>query len=265
MDTTRGGSSTGNRAREGSPSAATEHPATGSPNICDPDELDALQISDSLFPTGMFASSSGLELMFEQNMITTVEELTALCRNMIEHQVGPADCVALAAAHDASASGDVKRLGEIDAACASMKIVREAREASARSGVQLCRCVAAFCDDDRLSGYIDDIASGEGASGVYPVALGVCCRALGIARGKAALILLYGFASGMAGAALRLGIIQHVEAQQMIHGLKPAMREAAATAASATTGDAPHMWQFCPHAEILQMAHERMETKMFIT
>ena len=258
MGTVRHGRGKG-RPPEGRPSAGH---AAAEPRACGPDELDALQLSDSMFPTGMFASSSGLELMFERGMVTTARELSELCRTMIRHQVGTADCVALAGAYDAAARPDAALVERFDAACASMKTVQEAREASARSGVQLCRCVAGFCGGGHLGGYLDSIERG-GASGVYPVALGVCCHALGIGREKAALILLHGFAAGMTGAALRLGMIQHFEAQKVIHDLKPAMAEAAASAGMA--GGVSDMRQFCPHAEILQMAHQRMDAKMFIT
>lgn len=235
--------------------------AGDAPGACAPDDLDALQISDSLFPTGMFASSGGLELMFAKGMVTGARELSALCRNLITHQVGVSDCVALASAYDAASRQDAGAMEEADAACCSAKTVREARDAYVRSGVQLCRCVAGFCGDARLAGYMECIRDGR-ASGVYPVALGVCCRALGIGKEKAALIMLYGFVSNTVGAALRLGMIQHFEAQGIIHELKPVMREAAA---SSVAKDVSEMWQFCPHAEALQMAHARTDAKMFIT
>ena len=244
----------------GTSDAGEESEAAGN-GACAPDDLDALQISDSLFPTGMFASSGGLELMFARGMVTGARELSALCRDLITHQVGVADCVALANAYDAASLKDTDAIEEIDAACCSAKTVREARDAYVRSGVQLCRCVAEFCGDERLARYRGCIRD-KRASGVYPVALGVCCSALRIGKRRAAHILLYGFAANMAGAALRLGMIQHFEAQKMIHELKPAMREAAE---SCITRDVSEMWQFCPHAEVLQMAHARADANMFIT
>lgn len=244
--------------KEGSARNAPAAPVCERPD----DDLDALQLSDSLFPTGMFAASGGLELMFTKQMITTAGDLLCLCRSIIERQVGPSDCAALAGAYELAAHPDTKEIEELDLVCCSMKTVREVREASTRSGVQLCRCVSTFCDDSALDRYQDCIDRGA-ASGVYPVSLGVCCRALGIRKEKALYILLYGFASGMVGAALRLGMIQHLEAQKIIHELKPVMREAARQHTGKTGSGM--MWQFCPHAEILQMAHEKTDAKMFIT
>ncbi len=231
------------------------------PGACATDDLDALQISDSMFPTGMFASSGGLELMFVRGMVTGVRELSILCRDMITHQIGVADCVALANAYDAASREDTDAIEEVDALYCSAKTIREARDAYVRSGVQLCRCVAEFCDDGILARYRSCIRD-KRASGIYPVALGVCCSALRIEKRRAAHILLYGFTANMAGAALRLGMIQHFEAQKMIHELKPVMREAAE---SCITRDISEMWQFCPHVEVLQMAHARADANMFIT
>ena len=125
-------------------SDAEEAAAVGNGGACAPDDLDALQISDSLFPTGMFASSGGLELMFARGMVTGARELSELCRDLITHQVGVGDCVALANAYDAASLKDTDAIEEVDAACCSAKTVREARDAYVRSGVQLCRCVAEF-------------------------------------------------------------------------------------------------------------------------
>ena len=224
-------------------------------------DLSMLQISDSMFPTGMFASSGGLELMYEQKMITTADELLDLCKNMIKYQLGTADCVILANAYDAIQYDDIHVIKEIDDTCRAMKTTPDARKAAIRSGVQLCRCIAEFYNNAYLERYMTHVKDGH-MSGVYPVALGVCCRALKITKEKAVLIFLYGFAANMTGAALRLGMIQHFEAQCIIHKLKPIM---ATTAICSIKKDVSDVWQFCPHVEILQMAHARMDAKMFIT
>jgi len=250
-----GGSDTGSSSHP----YRKDHNTDAVPTEMADDDLDLLQLSDSLFPTGMFATSNGLELIVSDNMITNREELLSLCTAIRERQTGPTDCVLLANAYDNA--HDTTSIEELDAICRSTKTVREVREAAIRSGVQLCRCVAEFCDDPIITRHLDCIGRGR-ISGIYPVSLGLCCRVLKIRKERALLILLYGFAASMAGAALRLGAIQHFEAQKLIHELKPIIRRAVATHIDGQTDD---IWQFCPHAEILQMAHERMDAKMFIT
>ena len=225
-------------------------------------ELDIMQLSDSLFPTGLFATSNGIESMFRDGRVTTASELAGFVGTCIRQQLEPFDCVILGGAHGMAESSDRDGIRDIDAVCSASRTVAEVRGASTRSGTQLARCVREFHGTgDILNWYHDEIRSG-GVTGAYPVSLAVCCQALGIGRERAALILLYGFVAGSAGAALRLGMIQHFEAQGIIHDLKPLMTDAARRSAGVAAADA---WQFLPQIEINQMRHEGMDAKMFIT
>lgn len=225
------------------------------------EELDMMQLSDSFFPAGLFAVSNGIESMYTDGAITTARQLEDLCGTLLERQVGPCDCVALARAYDCAVSSDLPGVADADAVCVSYKTVRETRDAAVRSGVQLARCVRGFQDGDVLDWYCRSI-TGRAVSGVYPVSSGVCCAALGMGRDRALLMLLYGFVVSSVGAALRLGMIQHFDAQGIIHRLKPSMLRAARDSSGA---DIHEMWQFAPQAEINQMRHERLDSKMFIT
>ena len=227
--------------------------------------LGAMQLSDSMFPSGLFATSNGLESMFLGGSVTSADSLAGLCRTLIDQQVGPCDCVMAARACSLAAGGDDAGLVELDERCSALKPVREQREAAARSGAQLARCVEGFAGrGEVLARYCAAVSSGA-ASGAYPVALGACCGSLGMAPGYAALVALHGFAASMVGAALRLGIIHHMEGQEIMHGLKPRMAEAAREAGGcAESGEgAEGAWQFAPLAEIAQMDHERMDARMF--
>ncbi len=231
---------------------------TGSPGW----ELDMMQLSDSFFPTGLFATSSGLESLFMDGKVTTAPELAEFNRVCLEQQLGPCDCVALANAHAHCVSGDLEKIREVDAACSSTRAVREARDASSRSGIQMARCVREFHGGDRvLNWYYGEMQEG-GVTGVYPVSLAACCNALGITGERSLLMLMYGFVVSTVGAALRLGMIQHFEGQGVIHGLKPLMLRIARESAAKSVED---MWQFSPQIEISQMQHEEMDSKMFIT
>jgi urease accessory protein len=75
-------------------------------------------------------------------------------------------------------------------------------------------------------------------------------------------MLLYGFVVSVIGAALRLGILQHYEGQMMINELKPVMLD---TVLKNIKQPANEMWQFIPQLDIIQMHHEQMDSKMFIT
>ena len=76
------------------------------------------------------------------------------------------------------------------------------------------------------------------------------------------IMFLYGFIVMMTGAALRLGLIQHLEGQKIIHELKPVISQ---TVKEYSNKSLFEMWQFAPQIDIVQMSHEKMDSKMFIT
>ncbi|MFB5608441.1 MAG: urease accessory protein UreF, partial [Candidatus Nitrosomaritimum yanchengensis] len=142
------------------------------------------------------------------------------------------------------------------------KPIKEIRDASVRSGVQLIKCVVEFVKDDKiLNQYMDNIIKNR-VHGVFPVAFAVCCNALKIKKEKSMMMMLYGFTVGIVGAALRLGLIQHFEGQKIIHNIKPIISQ---TIKENSNKSLLEIWQFAPQIDIVQMSHEKMDSKMFIT
>ncbi len=223
--------------------------------------LSMLQLADSFFPAGTYTMSNGLEALFKQKKLDAAQ-LGRLIETYMDRQIGPADVTALGGAYEHAAGGNLEGVLAVDSALYSMKLIEEVRNALARSGAQMVRTVSAFLPDSKtLAGYEDAIKSGR-ATGVYPVALAVACAALGIPRQKAGAMMLYSFSVGMAGAALRLGAIDHVAAQKVLHGLKPAISK---TVQENIGRPANELWQFAPGIDVWQIAHERLDSKMFIT
>jgi urease accessory protein len=227
------------------------------------EEISIMQMSDSFFPTGMYTMSNGLEALFYvRKVVNDPNSLRDLIRIYLEYQIGPADCTALGNSYEYSKKKDIEMLSGVDQTLFSMKLIREIREATTRSGTQLIRTVSSFISDSEvLNGYGQAIKRKE-AYGVYAVALAVVCSALGISKQNAGLIMLYSFSVSIIGAALRLGVLQHIEGQRIIHELKPTIVK---TVLQNIDRPVTSMWQFAPDIDILQIAHEKMDSKMFIT
>jgi urease accessory protein len=226
------------------------------------DEISILQLSDSFFPTGMYATSSGLEALFYSKKIKDVNELRDLIKVYVENQIGPTDCTALGNSYEYAKRADLKRLIEADQTIFSMKLIQEIRETSTRSGTQLLRCMSYFITDNELLNKYQEAIKNRQASGVYPVALAVASSTLNIPKRKAGLMMIYAFSVSIVGAALRLGMLQHFDGQRIIHELKPNILE---TVNNNIDRPLMSMWQFAPGIDIVQIAHERMGSKMFIT
>ena len=225
-------------------------------------ELGVVQLSDSFFPSGIFATSNGLEYLFAEKKIRVMKDLIEFIRINISQQLGPSDCVALANVFEGAKNQDNKKITQADNLVFAAKSVKEIRDASVRSGVQLVKCVSEFVKDDKiLNQYNNNILKNK-AYGVFPVAFAVCCNALKIKKEKSMMMMLYGFTVSIVGAALRLGIIQHFEGQKIIHIIKPIISQ---TIKEYSDKSLLEMWQFAPQVDITQMSHEKMDSKMFIT
>ena len=226
------------------------------------EELGVMQLSDSFFPTGIFATSSGLEYLFVNKKITSIEELTLFIKNSLIQQIGPTDCIALAGVFENIRNSDFSKIIETDSLVFATKPVKEIREASVRSGIQLVKCLIEFVKDDEVLRKYHKQISEKNAYGVFPVAFAVCCNALGIKKYKSMAMMMYGHVVSMVGAALRLGMIQHFEAQNILHSTKSTISKLVTEYSNKSLLD---MWQFAPELDVIQMSHEKMDSKMFIT
>ena len=225
-------------------------------------ELGVMQLSDSFFPTGIFTTSNGLEFLFKERKIQGMEDLIEMIKTNLIQQIGPSDCVALANVFDSVNKHDFDKVIEADSIIFATKPIKEIRDASARSGIQLIRCVSEFVKDDKiLNQYQKNIIKNK-VRGVFPVAFAICCNALKIKKEKSMMMMMYGFTVGIVGAALRLGLIQHFEGQKIIHSIKPIISKAIKEYSNKSLLE---MWQFAPQIDIIQMSHEKMDSKMFIT
>ena len=76
-------------------------------------------------------------------------------------------------------------------------------------------------------------------------------------------MLLYSFSSSVVSSAIRLGLIQHLDAQKILMLLAEYVNNIMLNLTQKkTTKD---IWQLTPLTEIHQMKHEHNESKMFIT
>lgn len=222
--------------------------------------LGVMQLSDSFFPTGIYATSNGLEFLFAEKKIFGMTNVIEIIRTNIISQIGPSDCVALANVFDSVNSFD--KIIQIDSIAFATKSVKEIRDASVRSGIQLVKCVTEFVKNDKIINQYQKCIIENKVRGIFPVAFAICCNALKINKEKSMMMLLYGFTVGMVGAALRLGLIQHLQGQKIIHAIKPIITQ---TIKENSKKSLEEMWQFAPHMDIIQMSHEKMDSKMFIT
>lgn len=218
--------------------------------------LAALQLGDSLFPSGGFTLSHGLETLAERRLIADAATLQEWIAISLRWQLAPSDGVAAAAAWEHA--DDLEQVAEIDRLLQATKLAREPREASERTGRQTLATLATLAGG-ALARYRREVVAGR-APGLQPVVLGLAGRQLGICRRETVLVLLHLFVAGCIGSSLRLLDVDDVETQRIRHALGP---EILAAADEALAVPWKEMYACAVHTELMTMMHERATMRLF--
>jgi len=227
-------------------------------------EFQIMQLSDSSFPSGMFSMSGGLESLFHNNVITNWKQVYEFILEQIEFQLIPCECSILSITMDAVKKNDITQILNIDNKFYSMKLTKDVRNSLARSGKQVFNCLLHMTNDINhfLKQFKIKIETSETPC-TYPVALGIYAQYLDIPLTSATKILLYSFSSSVVSAAIRLGIIQHLDAQKILGLLAEPVNNFLSNKINEKIST--DIWQLTPLTEIHQMYHEHNESRMFIT
>ncbi|MFV0523148.1 MAG: urease accessory protein UreF [Acidimicrobiales bacterium] len=221
--------------------------------------LSAFQLTDSLFPSGRYTLSHGLEMFVESGRVHDAESLENVVRDYVIRSLSASEGVAVGAAHQATVDHDVDRLVDIDRTLHAMRLPREAWTNSGRVGRQLITTGRSLVDSEVLDELEVRVDAGD-AVGSSAVVIGAVSAELGVDRHTAVLAELYAYAAGLVGAALRLMRLDHVAAQLVLRRLQPAIAEGAARA---LTTDYRDMEAFAPMIDVMQMQHERSRMRLF--
>jgi urease accessory protein len=220
-----------------------------------------MQLADSFFPSGMFGASGGLESVVKTGRVENRRDVLQFIRQQVRFQLVPCDCMILSATIDAAKQNDISTAVATDNMYYSMKMVREVRTASVRSGRQLLNCMLYIAPNKFASKFQRRIESGQ-TIGTYPSCLALAAYSLGVPKKSALRIMLYSYSVSIVGSAIRLGVIQHLEGQKILTQLAGEVE--AVIRVKKTVGH-PELWQLSPLVDILNMQHERDELRMFIT
>ncbi len=221
-------------------------------------EFHMMQLADSFFPSGMFGLSGGLESFVKSGRIKSRNDVLHFIRHQMNFQVVPFDCTVMSAIMKAAKKGDVAGVVAADNRCYSLKLIKEVRTASTRSGRQLLNCLV-HMTNDRFAKKIYAQVKTKISAGTYPACLAVAANALGVPEKSAIRMMLYSYSVSVIGAAVRLGIISHIEGQSILTQLERDVNSAK------VSKNINELWQLTPLAEIMQMQHERDDLRMFIT
>jgi urease accessory protein len=228
--------------------------------------LRLLQLTDSAFPSGRYTLSHGLESFAENGALPTprAPSLIRLLSDAVRFAVAPSDGVALACAHRAVARPDGLDCDEVvraDERLRAVKLAREGREASMRTGRALLRIAVDEFGTTPLVDYSELVDAGC-APGNHAVVLGIVCAWFHVPRVDAVAGELYAFSSGWVAAAVRLTLIDHGTAQRILGRVHPMIADAAGLAAERSVDD---ISSCAPVLDVMSMRHEEASVRLFAT
>jgi urease accessory protein len=227
--------------------------------------LSVLQLSDSAFPSGRYTLSSGLETLAQTGRLGTPGDpalLSALLRDHLRLAVAPSDGIGLVCAHRATAtpdSLDLELVTSADERLTAVKLSREARETSTRTGRALLRVATSAFGAGAVSHYARHVESGR-SPGNHAVVLGVVSACLGVPRPESVAGELFAFSANWVAAAVRLAVTDHSTAQAVLHDVRPVMAEAAW---HVVDKDVPDIASCTPLLDVMAMLHEESELRLF--
>jgi len=228
-------------------------------------EFFLMQLADSFFPSGMFGLSNGLESLAKHKRIRNEEDVLNFIEQQIEFQLVPCDCIVFLTAMAAAKNRNIDELVEVDNRFCSMRLIREVRNTSVRSGSQLLNCIIQITFDKKESKIAKEfqkkIKSNE-TVGTYPVCLGIAANLFGIPTESGIRMMLYSFSQSVIAAAIRLGIIEHISGQKILTLLSDKINTISKNIKKEPLDS---LWQLTPLTDIFQMIHEHDNSKMFIT
>ena len=222
-------------------------------------KLTLVQLADSFFPSGTYTLSHGLECLVQQHKIQQPEDIIAFLRILLHNKIATCDLVALIEAHHASTANDLEQIIQIEMQLYAQTLIEITRKTQQQSGRALLM-VAQSTWQHQLLETLDRSRASNRFYCLHPTVFGVVGNIAGINSTDTALAFLHGFVTGILGAAIRLGSLGHLQAQQVLLQLAPDIEQAYNTASSMNLDQ---MWTCTPAIDLAQMRHSKLPSRLF--
>lgn len=217
--------------------------------------LLALQHADSFFPTGAVSFSWGLEALQHDRQLAGPEAVGHFAAGQLRCRWATLDRPVLVAAH--RQASDPLPLLALDKSVEALSLAQEFRDGSRRMGLALLD-IHTKLGTGGAADYRRRVGRGE-APGHLAVVQGLLWRNLGLDEQAAAAVAAYGMCVSILGAAIRLGLIGHVDCQRCLARLGS---EIVAIIGSPLPS-LDEIGAFTPHIDIASMRHETQPVRLF--
>ena len=222
-----------------------------------------LQTSDTLFPSGGYAHSYGLEELVAMGQVTDSTSLKRFLHEDVLLTLERLELPYLRFCHEAALNRDCETLFELDEEIGAWKLTREVREASVSQGRQLLRMLDQVFDDEFARSFARKAIDRE--SPCHQITVWSILRSSQGAPLESMLIAwVYQSVSTFCSASVKLLRIGEVACQRIIRScLQPVtVRELVRRSCSVERNDAG--W-FNPLLDVASARHETAFSRLFIS
>ena len=193
--------------------------------------------------------------------MATKETLDDVVAGLLRHSIGPSDATATCLAWRAAEADDLDELIGIDDELSATRPSAGMRRGSHRAGRQTLTMAEELGADGGIVGRFHDAVRDGRAPGNQAVAIGVVKQGLGVGIAHVAAAELAGFVNGIAGAAIRLRLADHVSAQRLVSAMAPVIGEALADAMARGRDE---LGPSTPALDVASALHETAPARLFL-
>lgn len=222
-------------------------------------KLTLMQLADSFFPSGSYTLSHGLEVLIQQHQIEKSEDIKSFLSILLHEKIATCDLVALTHAYHASVINDLPGIKKVAAQLYAQILIETSRKTQIQSG-RAVLMVAQSTWQHPLLAMLERERGLNQFHCLHPVVFGVVGQVADLSQEDTALAFVHGFVAGVLGAAIRLGSLGHLQAQQILLQLAPDMETAYNIG---STMDLTQMQSCTPTIDIAQMLHPKLNSKLF--
>ena len=220
-----------------------------------------LQTTDSLFPTGAYAHSFGLEGAVQDGLVSTAESFEDFLTDIVIPTLTHQDLPAVFHAYQAVMDQNLEKLEELDELYGALKMSREVRTASKKIGSQRLTLLSQLLPDP-LWNQLEQLKNNNGFQAHEVIILGAQGA---ISQSDVSSALMAAFYLGLASqvnAVFKLIRIGQMQCQAILSKCLAQSEEATNVAQTISKED---MGWFTPSLEIVNARHETAYTRIFIS
>ena len=222
-------------------------------------KLAMMQLSDSFYPTGSFTLSHGLETLVQGGKVESMGQLQIFLQLLLTKKVGTTDVVALIHSHRGSSQNDIAAIYEADRRLYLQTAIAKQRETQRQSGRALLMVAGNTWDSDILNTLKQETAK-DNIHCLHPVIFGAVSAIVGITEQNAVLAFLHSLVTSIISAAIRLGIVGHLQGQQVLFNLASNIES---VWLEASTMNLNQMRSGTPAIDLAQMQHPQLSQRLF--